>query len=146
MISAKVKLATLDQKTNNILVATEYTLTDGSKVTGHTRYSYHNYSREKVLADIQQHCETLVANIYRVSQLERINKPRRNLDLITETKIDDLTASSNSVELECDEIKDVRGEVLQTAKRIKVTIDAEGNITEEVLREGKQPIGEIPIQ
>lgn len=63
MISGKVLGCKLDQN-SNILVSTEYTLTDGSKTIGHTRYNFLNFSKEKVLKDVKIHCETLLRRVY----------------------------------------------------------------------------------
>jgi len=42
-----------------IKVQTEYTYPDGTKKIGTTRYNYKNFSKDQVLSDIKQHCETI---------------------------------------------------------------------------------------
>lgn len=63
MISGKVLGVSIDDN-GNIKVKTEYTLTDGTKVTGHTRYNCFNFSLERILNDIKTHCETLMRRVY----------------------------------------------------------------------------------
>ncbi len=63
MISGKVLSAMIDEN-GNIKVESEYTLTDGSKKIGHTRYNAFNFSTDKVLEDVKTHCETLMKRVY----------------------------------------------------------------------------------
>lgn len=74
MISGKVLSTSIDDN-GNIKVKTEYTLTDGTKTTGHTRYNCFNFSQERVLADIQAHCETLMRRVYAL---------KKNPELVTQ--------------------------------------------------------------
>ena len=51
MISGKVLSSEIDDN-GNIKVKTEYTLTDGSKKIGHTRYNFMNFIYMRVAATI----------------------------------------------------------------------------------------------
>ena len=63
MISGQVKKVDIDQN-GNIRVETEYTLTDGTKTIGHTRYNFLNYSRENIEKDIKSQCENSLRKTY----------------------------------------------------------------------------------
>lgn len=63
MISGKVVGTSIDDN-GNIKVETEYTLTDGSKQMGRTRFNFLNFSQENILKDIKAHCETLMMKTY----------------------------------------------------------------------------------
>ncbi len=63
MISGKV-LSTVIDENGNIKVQAEYTLTDGSKKIGHTRYNFVNFSAEAIQKDVKTHCETLMKRVY----------------------------------------------------------------------------------
>lgn len=71
MISGKMIDKQIDEN-GNIKVTTEYTLTDGSKVQGATRYNCFNYSKAKILEDIKTHCETLMRKTYNLKQNQTI--------------------------------------------------------------------------
>ena len=71
MISGKVLSKEIDQN-GNIKVHAEYTLTDGSKVQGATRYNCFNYSEANVLKDVKTHCETLMRKTYNLKQSQEI--------------------------------------------------------------------------
>ena len=101
MISGKVKGIDIDNN-GNLRVTTEYTLTDGSKRTGNVRYTPFNFSRERVLNDIKQHCETLMRRVYTI---------KKNQELV-KTNLSDVQYDCNGAEI-----------VLRSA-----TIDAHGNI------------------
>ena len=88
MISGQVKKCEIDTN-GNLRVETEYTLTDGSKTTGHTRYSCINFSRDNILKDVKQHCETLMQKTYNLKQNQ----------LLKDTKIDDIKYDCTSVEV-----------------------------------------------
>ena len=89
MISARVLSSALDEN-GNIKVATEYTLTDNSKVTGHTRYNALNYSREAIQKDIDAHCATLMTKVWML---------KRHQELMATTIVNDLTKELTSMEL-----------------------------------------------
>lgn len=63
MIKGKVLSSEIDHN-GNILIKTEYTLTTGAKVIGHTRYNFRNFSRWQVTKDVKAHCETLMMRTY----------------------------------------------------------------------------------
>jgi hypothetical protein len=71
MISGQVIKKEIDSN-GNIKVETEYTLTDGSKQIGHTRYDCFNYSEAQVLADIRSQCENLIRKTYNLKQCQTI--------------------------------------------------------------------------
>ena len=89
MISAEVKKAELDEN-GNIKVETEYTLTDGSKKIGHTRYNALNFSKAAIQKDIDTHCETLMTRVYML---------KRNQELVNTTVVNDLSKSISSCEI-----------------------------------------------
>ena len=102
MITGKVLGSTIDDN-GNIKVKTEYTLTDGSKTIGHTRYNFFNFSKERILTDVKIHCETLMTKAYGL---------KRHQELVA-TKVDDITHQCTQVEI--------------TVK--PAVLDAQGNIT-----------------
>ena len=73
MISGKVLKSEIDEN-GNIKVETEYTLTDGSKKIGNTRYNFKNFSKEKVLEDVKTHCETLMTRVYSLKAHQELVK------------------------------------------------------------------------
>jgi hypothetical protein len=114
MISAKVLNASIDDN-GNLKVATEYTLTDGSKQTGHTRYSAQNFSKDKILEDVKSQCENL----------------KQNQELV-KTLVNDIAYSCESVELVTKPaVTDMRGVELTPAE--KITIDDSDPIIKEVI-------------
>jgi hypothetical protein len=110
MISAKVLNASIDEN-GNLKVATEYTLTDGSKQTGHTRYSAQNFSKDKILEDVKSQCENLMRKTWNLKQNQ----------VLKDTKVDDITYSCESVELVTKpEIKDLEGKITQAKESITI--------------------------
>lgn len=99
MIKGKVIGSTIDDN-GNIKVEAEYTLTDGSKVTGKTRYNCFSFSKEKVLVDIKEHCETLMKRVYSL----KMNPALANQDL-TDIKYDclEVTVKINDVDTVIDD-------------------------------------------
>ncbi len=97
MIQGKVLGSVLDEN-GNIKVGTEYTLTDGSKKIGHTRYNWLNFSKERVLADVKTHCETLMKKVYGLKRhqaliqtnLSKIAYECTQAEVITKPEIRDL--------------------------------------------------------
>lgn len=73
MIKGKVLNSAIDQN-GNILVKTEYTLTTGAKVIGHTRYNFLNFSKAQVLQDVKAHCETLMSRTYSLKAHQELIK------------------------------------------------------------------------
>jgi len=73
MISGRVTGKEIDSN-GNIMVTTEYTLTDNSKSIGHTRYNCFNYSDVQILADIKSQCENLMRKTYNLKQCQEIVK------------------------------------------------------------------------
>ena len=67
MISGQVIGCEIDQN-GNLKVATEYTLTDGSKQIGYTRYNCFNFTVENIQEDIKAQCENLMQKIYNLKQ------------------------------------------------------------------------------
>lgn len=106
MISGQVKKSEIDEN-GNIKVEIEFTLTDGSKTTGYTRYNAFNFSRDKLEKDVKQHCETLMKKVYSL---------KTNQELLA-TKIDDISYECTSVVIP--EIKDKDGNIIQAS----ITID-----------------------
>ena len=110
MISGQVRNIEVDVN-GNLKVETEYTLTDGAKKIGHTRYSCIGFSREKVEADVKKHCETLMKKVYNLKQ---------NL-VLANTKVDDISHECTSVELIIKpELKDAEGIITQVEEKIIV--------------------------
>lgn len=72
MISGKVLSSSIDDN-GNIKVKAEYTLTDGTKIIGHTRYNCFNFSQERVLANIRAHCETLMRKVYALKKNQELS-------------------------------------------------------------------------
>ena len=111
MIHAKVCCASLDER-GNITVKTEYIFPDGFKKVGYARYSFRNFSRAKILADIKSHCETLIL---------RANELFRN-DVLLRTKVDDLIFSTDKAQLLIrQEKRDITGAILAPAVYETVT-------------------------
>lgn len=71
MISGSVVNKEIDIN-GNIRVTTEYTLTDGSKILGTTRYNFLTFSAAQMLQDIKDHCETLMRKIYNLKENQRL--------------------------------------------------------------------------
>ena len=112
MISAQVVKAELDEN-SNIKVETEYTLTDNSKVIGHTRYNALNFSREAIQKDIDTHCETLMRKVWML---------KANQGLVTTTTVNDLSKSISSCEIITKPaVLDKDGNIVTPAE--KLTID-----------------------
>jgi hypothetical protein len=112
MITGQAKSIELDQN-GNILVTTEYTLTDGTKKIGGSRYDAIGFSLEKATKDIQQHCETLMRATYNLKQ---------NQQTVVDIDIAGCNAVCESLEIVAvPEIKDKDGIVIQ--EMVKITID-----------------------
>ena len=110
MISAKVLVSEIDQN-GNIKVATEYTLTDGSKQIGHTRYSAQNFSKEKILEDVKSQCENLMRKTWNLKQNQELVK----------TVVNDIAFTCESVELVTKpEVKDLDGTIIQAKESITI--------------------------
>jgi len=108
MISGKVKKLEIDDN-GNLKVETEYTLTDGSKTIGNTRYSCMNFSKEKIAEDVKAHCETLIKKIWNLKQ---------NQGLVT-TKVDDISYQCSSVEvITKPAVLDANGNVVTPAEKL----------------------------
>ena len=88
MISGQATAIAIDDN-GNIKVTTEYTLTDGSKTIGHTRYDCFNFSLVKIEEDIKSQCENLMRKIYNLKQ---------NQELVT-TDVTPVSYTCNSVEV-----------------------------------------------
>ena len=111
MITGKVLNAQIDQH-GNVKVATEYTLTDGTKIIGHTRYNFINYTREKVLEDVKTHCETLMKKVYGL---------KKHQELINEVNLSNAEYSCSSMELVIKpEKKDPQGNIIQVKETITI--------------------------
>jgi len=111
MISGRVIGKEIDEN-GNIKIATQYTLTDGSKKTGYTRYNARNFSEAKVLADVKQHTETLMVKTWNLKQ---------NQTLVT-TDLSGVQHDCNSVEITITPaVMDKDGNVTTPAE--KITID-----------------------
>jgi hypothetical protein len=76
MISGRALSCEIDEN-GNIRVATEYTLTDGSKQIGHTRYNCFGFSTDAIAKDVKAHCETLMKKVYAL----KANQALVNTDL-----------------------------------------------------------------
>jgi hypothetical protein len=108
MISGQAKSITIDEN-GNLKVATEYTLTDGSKQTGHTRYNCFNFSKDMLLKDIQSQCENLMRKTYNLKQ---------NVEL-AKVDVSDVSFECSSVEFVTKpEIKDEKGVITQAKESI----------------------------
>jgi hypothetical protein len=73
MIKGEAKKIEIDQN-GNLKVETEYTLTDGSKTIGHTRYSTFNFSLGMIEKDIKSQCENLMRKIWNLKQNQGLVK------------------------------------------------------------------------
>ena len=110
MISGSVKKLEIDAN-GNLRAETEYTLTDGSKTIGNTRYSCMNFSKEKIAEDVKAHCETLMKKVWNLKQ---------NQELLT-TKVDDITHSCSSLEITIKPaVLDANGDVVTPAEKITI--------------------------
>jgi hypothetical protein len=111
MISGRAISCELDEN-GNIKVGAEYTLTDGTKVTGFTRYDCIGFSKELLAADIKAHCETLMRKIYNLKQNQAL----------VNTDVTDVTYSCETMEtVVVPQKKDyITGEVTQ--EQISITI------------------------
>jgi len=87
-ITGRVCCKTLDGR-GNVSVKTEYTLPDGFKSIGYTRYDFRSFSRAQVLLDVKKHCETL---LLRAATLQR------NSALLP-VKIEDISVTCTSAQL-----------------------------------------------
>ncbi len=111
MISGKVIGKEIDQN-GNIMVSTEYTLTDGSKKVGHTRYNFINFSEATVLKDVKTHCETLMRKVYAL---------KKHQELIN-IAFNDIEHTCTSLEIIIKPaVKDEDGNIVTPAE--KITID-----------------------
>jgi hypothetical protein len=111
MISGRVVGKEIDEN-GNIRVATEYTLTDGTKQTGHTRYNCFGFSADAVAKDVKAHCETLMKKVYAL---------KTNQTLIA-TDLSKVTYECTSVEIVTKPaVMDKDGVVVTPAE--KITID-----------------------
>jgi archaellum component FlaC len=110
MISGQVTGIGIDDH-GNIKVTTEYTLTDGSKSIGNTRYSFENFSKAKILEDVKSQCENLMRKVYTL---------KANQELI-KTKVDDISYECESVELTTKQaITDITGNILTPKETITI--------------------------
>lgn len=73
MISGQAKSIVIDEN-GNLKVTTEYTLTDGSKTIGHTRYSALNFSLDLLQKDIKSQCENLMRKVWNLKQNQELVK------------------------------------------------------------------------
>ena len=110
MIRGEAKSIEIDDN-GNLKVATEYTLTDGSKQIGHTRYNCFNFSKDMLLRDIQSQCENLMRKTYNLKQ---------NVEL---SKVD-----VSDVAFECSEVEvvtkpEIRIDGVVTQAKESITID-----------------------
>ena len=109
MISAQVTGKSIDDN-GNIKVTTEYTLTDGSKSIGNTRYNCFNFSEAAVLKDIKDQCENLMRKTYALKQ---------NIELVNTTDLSKVTYECSSVEyVTKPEQKDLQGNITQAKESI----------------------------
>jgi hypothetical protein len=117
MISAKVLGSEIDDN-GNIKVKTEYTLTDGSKTIGHTRYNALNFSKEKILEDIKSQCENIMRKTWNLKQNQKL----------VDTVVNDITYTCEKVELITSTIVDKNKPEIESIK--KITIDDSDSIKE----------------
>lgn len=112
MISGKVLKSEIDEN-GNIRVVTEYTLTDGSKKIGNTRYNYVNFSREAVQKDVDTHCETIMKRVWGL---------KKHQELIGQVKVDDLSKDLSSCDIVTKHaVLDKDGKIV--TPEVKITID-----------------------
>ena len=122
MISGNVKGIAIDDN-GNLKVETEYTLTDGSKTIGHTRYSAQNFSKDKILEDVKSQCENLMRKTWNLKQNQELVK----------TIVNDVAYTCESVELVTKPaVTDIQGNVITPAE--KITIDDSDPIKEEIIK------------
>ena len=90
MISGRVIGKQIDEN-GNIKVQTEYTLSDGSKVIGNSRYAFHNFTKEKVLVDIKAHCESLMIKTFSLKEHQKMIKSVDLSDVVYECESVEIT-------------------------------------------------------
>ncbi|MFA5133085.1 MAG: hypothetical protein WC444_07200 [Candidatus Paceibacterota bacterium] len=104
MIKGQVIAHMIDEN-GNIKVQTEYTLSDGSRVTGYTHYDAIHFTKEKVIADIKQHCEKLMRKTYML---------KRNQEELGKVDLSDVVYNCESAEILLKpELKDTAGNITQ---------------------------------
>lgn len=122
MISGSVKGIAIDDN-GNLKVETEYTLTDGSKTTGHTRYSALNFSKDKILEDVKSQCENIMRKTWNLKQNQELVK----------TIVNDVAYICSSVELvTAPAVVDIKTG-LEITPATKITIDDSDPIKEEII-------------
>ena len=110
MITGQVKGIAMDDH-GNLKVETEYTLTDGEKTTGYTRYNCLNFSKAKVLQDVKAQCENLMMKIYNLKQNQELAR----------AVVTDVAYECSSFEFVIKpEIKDGLGNIVQAKESIIV--------------------------
>jgi len=110
MITGQAKRIGLD-KNGNIIVESEYTLTDGSKKTANIRYNALNFSRESVEKDIQDRCVDLLKKTWLLKQHQ---------ELIL-TKIDDISYQCDSaIIIVKPEVRDKNGVIIQQKETLTI--------------------------
>jgi len=118
MISGRAVSKEIDPRTGAIKVNLEFTLTDGTKVTGKSIKMNYNtqFSREKIEVAIKEHCETLMKKAYNIKKNTEIVESTDPLTKVNDIKID-IT--------ECDlvvtpAVTDKDGNVITPAEVIKI--------------------------
>mgnify|MGYP001235011668 CR=1 FL=1 len=110
MITGQAKSVIIDEN-GNLKVETEYTLTDGSKTIGHTRYNFLNFSIAKIEEDIKSQCENLMRKIYNLKQSQ----------ILVNTPVTGVGYECSSVELVIKpEIKDAQGNITQAKETLTI--------------------------
>jgi hypothetical protein len=110
MISGVAKRIEIDAN-GNLRVETEYTLTDGSKTIGHTRYSALNFSLDMIEKDIKSQCENLMRKIWNLKQNQELVK----------TDVTGVSYECSSVKIVTKpEMKDKDGIIIQAEESITV--------------------------
>lgn len=111
MISGRVVKKEIDSN-GNIRVETEYTLTDGSKQLGHTRYTWSNFTPENVERDIKSQCDNLMSKVYAL---------KTNQELVNSVDLSKINVEVNSVEVTTTPaVRDISGIVITPATTITI--------------------------
>lgn len=111
MISGKVIGKEIDEN-GNIRVATEYTLTDGSKKVGHTRYDFRNFTEANVTKCVKTHCETIMKRTWGL---------KRHQELLSEIDLSNVEHECLSTEIVVKPaVQDIDGNITTPAETITI--------------------------
>lgn len=110
MITGKVVKKEVDEN-GNIKISTEYTLTDGTKRIGVTRYNFRGFNAGIVKDDIKHHCETL---------MKKVHGLKKHPQLLNDIDLSGATYECNELEVILPEIKNRDGILVQAESTIVI--------------------------